>query len=62
MSFSLIIFCVLSAVLREVAWQNKLSVGLGELDQLEALVEPQHPSVFASVFCVKNRDYVSYVF
>lgn len=49
-------------VLREGAWQYKLSVDLGDLDQLEALVEPQHPSVFASVFCVKNKDYVSYVF
>ena len=62
MSFCLIIFCVISAVLREVAWQNKLSADLGDLDQLEALVEPQDPSVFALVFCVKNKDCISSVF
>lgn len=55
-SIYLIVFCVLSTVLREVAWRNKWSVDLGDLDQLEALVKPQHPSVFASVFCVEKQE------
>lgn len=49
MSFCLII-SVLSAVLREVAWQNKLLVIWKTWTSLKHLLKPQHPSVFASVW------------